>query len=244
MKRPKVLLSTSIQAKPSGSVGKNSLAGMNYSSAVVKTGGLPFLAPSLEPKLAQEFIDMADALLLIGGVDVNPIHFGQGPHPEIGFIDEERDLFELELYKLAKDKGIPIFGICRGIQVINIAEGGSLHQHLPDLENTIQHQQRNGDGSPFHMLRLEPNSLLANKYNNLALKTNSYHHQAIDKLADNLKAVAWADDGIIEAVESKTDNFIFGVQWHPEASAVDHPEHLIPFEIFMEAAKESLLVRG
>ncbi len=235
MKRPKILLSSSTLAKPAGSVGTNSAVGSNYSNAIVKTGGLPVLAPSLEPSLAQDFIDISDGLLLIGGVDVNPIHFGQSPDINLGFVDKERDDFELELYKLAKAKGIPIFGICRGIQVINIAEGGTLFQHLPTVDNTIQHGQQNPDGSPFHMLRLEPNSLLAQKYNSLSLNTNSYHHQAIDKLADNLKAVAWSEDGIVEAIESKSDDFIFGVQWHPEASVPNYPGHLEPFEIFMEA---------
>jgi len=200
------------------------------------------MAPNIEADFAKEYIDMADGLLLIGGVDVNPIHFKQSPHPELGFVDEERDFFELALYKEAKAKGIPIFGICRGIQVINIAEGGTLHQHLPAVENTIQHRQKNGAGSPFHLLRLEPNSLLANKYNSLSLKTNSYHHQAIDQLAEGLKAVAWSEDGIIEAIESRGDDFIFGVQWHPEASVPNYEGHLEPFEIFMEAVMEKSLV--
>ncbi len=226
-------------AKPAGSVGKNFATDTNYTNAIVRAGALPFMAPNLEPSLAKEYIDMADGLLLIGGVDVNPIQFGQSPHQDLGFVDEERDFFELELYKLAKAKGLPIFGICRGIQVINIAEGGSLHQHLPAVDNTIQHRQKNAGGSPFHMLRLEPNSLLANKYNSLSLKTNSYHHQAIDKLADNLKAVAWSEDGIVEAIESKDDNFVFGVQWHPEASAPNYLGHLEPFEIFIDAVREN-----
>ena len=219
---------------------KNSIGGMNYANAVVAAGGLPLFMGNFDSSLAECFIDAADGLLLSGGVDVNPHHFGQSPHQDLGYVDEERDLFELELYRLAKEKAIPVFGICRGIQVINIAEGGTLFQHLPAVDNTIQHQQKNGDGSPFHEIRLEPNSILAQKYKNLKLFSNSYHHQAIDRLAESLQAIAWSSDDIIEAVVSKSGSFVFGVQWHPEASFREYPEHLIPFKIFINAVRENI----
>lgn len=172
--------------------------------------------------------------MLSGGGDVDPRQFGQSPHPELGNVDEERDLFELALYHAAKLKGIPILGICRGIQVINIAEGGSLHQHLPALSGMQQHSQRNKDGTPVHAVRLEPNSTLAKHYGELSIRASSYHHQAIDKLGAELKATAWTEDGVIEAVEGTGDNFVLGVQWHPEMSFARYPEHLAPFRALIE----------
>ncbi len=211
------------------------VGGVNYAEAIVQCGGLPLFTPNLEPELAETFVEGADGLLLSGGEDVSPHFFGQTPQQGLGIVDETRDLFELALYKAAKRKGIPVLGICRGIQLVNVAEGGTLHQHLPAVPDTVQHGQRNIDGTLFHEVRLEPGSLLAKSYGAVTVRTNSYHHQAIDALGDGLRATGWATDGVVEAVEGTGTAFVLAVQWHPEMSFARYKEEIAPFEAFMDA---------
>jgi putative glutamine amidotransferase len=215
----------------------DSIGGLNYAEAISKLGGIPLFVPNLAADLAQDYLSHCDGLLLSGGADFDPALFAQDPHPDLGMVEESRDQFELALYHAAKAKSLPILGICRGIQAINIAEGGSLHQHLPALGHKLQHNQKNLDGSLSHLVKLEPSSHLAASFGKETVRTNSYHHQAIDKLGNALKAVAWTSDGIIEAVEGTAHNFVLGVQWHPEMSFERYPEHLAPFSLFMNAVK-------
>lgn len=234
----RIMISTASSPRTQGLWRSDSIGGLNYAEAISQTGGLPFFVPNLNPELAAAYLANADGLVLSGGGDIDPGYFGQPPHTDLGLVNEDRDLFELALYRAAKAKGIPILGICRGIQVINVAEGGTLHQHLPARPNTLQHSQKNKDGTPFHTVKLESSSMLAKHYGSETIRTNSYHHQAIDKLGTELKASAWAEDGTIEAVEGigKTfgKTFVLGVQWHPEMSFARYPEHLAPFRTFME----------
>jgi len=230
----RILISTSTSPRTEGLWRSDAIGGLNYAQAVAQTGGLPLFAPNLTPELAEAYLSHADGILLSGGGDIDPRHFGQSPHPDLGMVDEERDLFELALYRAAKTRGLPILGICRGVQVINVTEGGTLHQHLPALPKTLQHSQRNKDGTPFHAVKLEPHTTLAKHYGETSIRTNSYHHQAIDTLGKELKATAWSDDGTIEAVEGTGNAFVLGVQWHPEMSFARYPEHLAPFRALMD----------
>jgi putative glutamine amidotransferase len=213
---------------------------LQYAEAIAQAGGLPFFIGNLLAKFAESYIEDADGLLLSGGVDVDPLHFGQIPHPQLGFVDESRDELELALYHAAKRKGIPVLGICRGIQTINVAEGGTLHQHLPAVPNTLQHSQHNPDGTLFHEVRLEPSSILAKTYGADTIRTNSYHHQAVDKVGNNLKAIAWTQDRIIEGVEGTGKSFVLGIQWHPEMSYLRYPEHHAPFRVFVETITKAV----
>ena len=242
VKRPRILLSTASSPRVTGLRRTDSIGGQNYAEAVVEAGGLPYFVANLDPNLAEDYIAEARGLLLTGGADFDPETFDQDPHIDLGRVDYERDDFELALYKAAKAKGIPILGICRGLQAINIAEGGTLHQHVPAAGATAQHEQRNIDGTPSHKVTLEPDSFLAKAYGNFQIKTNSYHHQAVDKLGKNLKIVGRCNDGTIEALEGTGTPFVVGVQWHPEMSFAKHPEHLAPFRLFMSAVKEELVV--
>ena len=133
--------------------------------------------------------------------------------------------------------GKPVLGVCRGIQVINVAEGGSLHQHLPDVPGTGQHGQHDMRGAPLHPVRLEPGSRLAGAFGSLEIKANSYHHQAVDRVGANLKVVARAADGTVEAVEGTTGAPVLAVQWHPEMCFKEFPEHHAPFRLLLEAVR-------
>jgi putative glutamine amidotransferase len=236
--QPRVLITTNSETLERNVNRVYTTVSLQYAEAVAQAGGLPFFVGNLSPDLAESYLEHTDGVLFSGGVDVDPVHFRQTPHPQLGFVDETRDLFELALYKAAKRKGIPILGICRGIQTINVAEGGTLHQHLPAVPNTLQHSQVNPDGSLFHEVKLEPSSILAKAYGADTIRSNSYHHQAIDKLGNNLKATAWTHDGIIEGVEGTGKSFVLGVQWHPEMSYARYAEHIAPFRAFVDAIKK------
>ncbi len=237
MKRPRILLTTASSPSHSGLDRIDSLTGLNYCEAIVQAGGLPLLASNLQPDLAESFLEGIDGLLLTGGADIDPYFYGQQPHAGLGKVDSERDEFELALYKAAKARNLPVLGVCRGIQLINVAEGGTLHQHLPALTNTIQHVQENRGSALAHELRLEPQSKLAKAVGSNKMRSNSFHHQAIDSLGAKLRVSAKTSDGIIEAVEGRSEQFVLAVQWHPEMSFKAHPEQHLPFQIFLEAVK-------
>jgi putative glutamine amidotransferase len=214
-----------------------SLAGKNYSDAVALAGGLPFMVSNLSPALAEAYCECADGVLFSGGGDVEPRLYGEQPHPRLGEVEHERDRFELALYRAARARGLPILGICRGIQLINVAEGGTLHQDLPSLPGTISHSQARRDSSLGHEVTLEPKSYLAEALGKASLWTNSFHHQAVDRLGQGLKITGRAQDDTVEVLENDGGSFVLGVQWHPEMSFRDHPEHFVPFRLFLEAVK-------
>lgn len=237
MTRPRILISTATGLRLEGLRRRDAIGGLNYAEAVSRLGGLPTFLPNLEPELAEAYLEGADGLILAGGADADPKHFQQEPHPQLGLVDPERDAFEFALYRAAKARGLPVLGICRGIQMINVAEGGSLHQHLPAVPSTIQHEQRNIDGSLSHQVSLAPGSSLARTFGAEAVRVNSYHHQAVDRPGAGLEPIAWSSDGIVEALEGSGAQFVLGVQWHPEMSFARYPEQLAPFQLFIEAAR-------
>jgi putative glutamine amidotransferase len=235
MQRPTILITTAHRPRENGLKRLDVIGGHNYAEAIIQTGGLPIFVHNPEAELAEAYLNKADGLLLSGGADFDPAYFAALPDKQLGYVDAARDAFELALYRTAKRLDKPIFGICRGIQAINIAEGGTLYQHLPALEFTHQHNQHNSDGAPLHKVTLTPDSQLARAFGYSEIATNSYHHQAIAQLGHNLKAVGHTKDGVIEAVEGTGQPFVLGVQWHPEMSFERYPEHLAPFRLFMQA---------
>lgn len=237
MSRPRILLTTTSSPRTQGLRRIDSLTGVNYSEVIAQAGGLPLMVANLEPHLAEAVVGEADGILFTGGADIDPIYYGAEPHPGLGRIDLHRDAFELALYQAAKVRNLPILGVCRGIQLINIAQGGTLHQHLPALPDLIQHDQKEIDGDPFHAVSLEAESHLARAFAAREVRTNSYHHQAIEQVGRELRVVGQTRDGIVEAVEGTTGQFVLGVQWHPEMSFARYPEHRAPFEVFMQAVK-------
>ena len=179
----------------------------DYALAVIAAGGLPvFLPVSADPA---RYADRLDGLLLTGGTDIEPERYGQEPSPELYTREPERDAFELSLLDGALDTEKPVLGICRGIQVLNVHGGGTLHQHVPPH---ACHDQP--PDSIIHRVDLAEGSLAASLYGP-SIQVNSLHHQIIDELADGYSATGRSDDGAIEVIEARRRPWL-GVQWHPE----------------------------
>ncbi len=235
-RRPRILLTTSSRSSTQGLRRNDAFTGRNYSEAIARAGGIPLMAASLEPELAAGFLEGIDGVVFSGGVDVDPIHFGQQPHRDLGSVDVERDRFELALYRAARERNLPILGVCRGFQLMNIAQGGTLHQHLGADFSSLGHAQGDSGGEPYHTVTLAADSELGRAFGSTEIRTNSYHHQGIDVLGQDLRAVGHASDGLVEAVEGTSGAFLIGVQWHPEMSQAKYPEQLAPFTAFIKAA--------
>ena len=193
------------------------LLGAGYADAVADAGGAPVLLPPV-PSTALDALAALDGLVLAGGADVQPECYGAVADPATGAPRPERDESELLLARACLEQGTPLLAICRGLQVVNVALGGDLVQHLPDVEGAAPH--RRGDGL-FHerSVRVDVGSRLAEPVG-LELAVHSYHRQAVGRLADGLRAVAWSEDGVVEAVEPLDPaGFVVAVQAHPEESA-------------------------
>ncbi|WP_368645962.1 gamma-glutamyl-gamma-aminobutyrate hydrolase family protein [Alkalibacterium putridalgicola] len=180
-------------------------------------GALPVVFPISKEEDAKHYVESVDAVLLAGGQDVSPLTYGEEPHIKLQDTSLIRDQFEIAVIKEAWTQNKPVLAICRGLQIFNVAFGGTLYQDvslIPDLN--LQHVQESTPETAAHSITIENDSWLGQLYGAKAL-VNSYHHQAIKQLATNLRPVAWSNDGLIEAFESKDDQHItLGVQWHPE----------------------------
>ncbi|WOV85032.1 gamma-glutamyl-gamma-aminobutyrate hydrolase family protein [Sporosarcina jeotgali] len=190
----------------------------DYSRAVLRAGGLPVVLPAgLED--IEEICGRIDGLLLTGGEDVNPLLFGEEPKKELGKIAPERDTMEMALAKCAMGKDMPVLGICRGHQILNVALGGTIYQHIyTDLEGPLlQHKQQADRNYPTHTVQVSEGSRLSEFASSAEILVNSLHHQAVNLVPEPLKVIATAKDGIIEALESTKHRFVMSVQWHPEA---------------------------
>ncbi|RLE57100.1 MAG: gamma-glutamyl-gamma-aminobutyrate hydrolase family protein [Candidatus Methanomethylicota archaeon] len=214
----------------------------NYVEAVVRSGGIPIILPATENADINKIISMIDGLLLSGGGDIDPYIYGEAPTPRLGRVDPVRDLFEIGLAKKAFEMEKPTLAICRGIQVLNVAAGGTLFQDLSSqLKNTIKHRWYSQGGydappsHPAHLVRISKDSKLYKIFGREILRVNSFHHQAVKRIGEKFKATAWAEDGVIEAIEYLGDTFILGVQWHPERMI--NGEMIKLFKAFIEAAK-------
>jgi len=188
----------------------------SYVASVVAAGGLPVLLPPGPPgdAAARTAVDGVDALILTGGADLAPERYGAELHPETRGARPDRDRWEIDLLAAALDGDVPVLAICRGVQVVNVAFGGTLHQHLPDVVGHEGHRP-----SPAVLgatgVRLASGSAVAGILGD-ELKVPCYHHQALDRLGDGVVATGWADDGTVEAIEVAGRRFALGVQWHPE----------------------------
>jgi len=201
------------------------ISGVNstYVRSVIAAGGLPLIIPpDLEPACAVELFGDCDALLLTGGEDVDPARFGATPHHKLGKTSVARDANELALIADARARDLPILGICRGIQILNVACGGSLVQDLPsERPGAVDHDPQAARDHRSHSITIEGNCRLAEILGQSSLDANSFHHQAIDRLGDGLVAVAHAADGVVEGIESSNSKeWLIAVQWHPEELAL------------------------
>lgn len=206
-----------------------------FVDAVRQSNGLPLVFPVLAPADATRLIQQIDKLILAGGQDVSPQLYQEDPHPKLQATNIDRDLFEQALIVEAIKQHKPILAVCRGLQLVNVVLGGSLYQDLSLYPKwTVKHdQQPTAPQFPTHEITISSDSLL-HSFLPSSYFVNSYHHQGIKKLAPSLTAVAYSNDGIIEAVESTDkNNKIIGVQWHPELSHSVNPLDQQLFDYFV-----------
>ena len=208
-----------------------------YLDAVQRAGGLPMLLPPVDAEGAvAAYLADIDGLVLIGGADYDPQLYGQSAHAKTKLVAERRQRFDVRLAKAAAAAGVPTLGICGGIQLLNVALGGTLIQHIADAVPEALTHTRSGEAEGFHEVTVAGGSRLAGVVGAGPLEVNSSHHQAIGEPAPGLTVTARAPDGVVEAVEGTGEAFLLGVQWHPERLA-DRPEHLALFQALVAAAE-------
>ncbi len=220
--------------------------GLPYLKGIEAAGGLPLVVPPMPEEAIEPLLDRLDGICLSGGPDLDPELYGAEPHAELGPTEPDLDRFELAVARRADNRAMPILAICRGAQALNVVRGGSLYQHLPDLTEEIPHRQSTPGDRPSHEAKLVPGSRLAAVIGRAesessaapeqAIGVNSFHHQAIERLGEDLVVSARAPDGTIEAIEDPARPFLIGVQWHAEV-LVHRPYESALFRSFIEACR-------
>jgi putative glutamine amidotransferase len=200
-----------------------------YVQAVERAGARPLLVPPSEDGV-EETLDALDGLLFSGGADIDPEAYGAEAHPETNGVRPARDRAELALLEGALERNMPVLAVCRGVQVLNVARGGDLVQHLPDVVGDTKHREVAGTFAE-HPVRIENDSKLGSLLGE-RVPVMSSHHQGVGTVGRGLREVAWADDGTVEALEDPDRRFAVGVLWHPEAG-----EDMKLFEALVEEAK-------
>lgn len=211
----------------------------DYVEAVVLAGGIPVILPILKGEgILEKLLETVDGVLISGGFDINPLTYGEEPSKELEFIYPDRDEFDLNLIRIANKLGKPILGICRGLQILNVAFGGTLYQDISHIEgNYIKHfQSTKNNAATGHTVEIVQGTIIGSILGESAV-VNSFHHQAVKKLADGFTVTARSKDGIIEAIEKKGDPFTVGVQWHPEKMISGGSIEML--EVFKKLAKAS-----
>jgi putative glutamine amidotransferase len=243
--RPRIGITVSQSREPGLGRLFNSVS-LTYAKGVLEAGGLPVMLPVLLGTEAAQ-LEHLDGVLLSGGVDVDPEHFGADHEAGLGEVDPERDSFELELYRLtrnsARERNIPVLAVCRGFQLVNVAEGGTLHQHLPGTQGVwADHAQTAKPPVLSHRVRIAGGSRLSTAleaagFGPETMRVNSYHHQGVKDVAPGLTVNAWAPDGLVEGLEGPG---VLAVQWHPEMLFETHAEHRLPFEMLIKMCDTKL----
>lgn len=215
-----------------------------YMNAIIAAGGVPvMLSPDPDDAMMDAMMEKLDGLFLTGGNDMAPEMFGDAPIPQLGEVNPVRDLSEIALTKKAVQMKMPILGICRGIQSLNVAMGGTLWQDLPSQYRTqdgqppMAHRQNRCDFYTSHSVLAELDTLLYKLVGRKEFWVNSFHHQAVRTAAPDMKITARASDGVIEAIELPNHPFCLGVQWHPERYYDRDETAMVLFSGFVEAAK-------
>jgi putative glutamine amidotransferase len=210
--------------------------GMAYLNAVDAAGGIPVILAPLCQAGTEALLDRLDGLCLSGGPDITPSNYRAEPHPALGPTEPDLDRFELDLTRRARMRGLPVLGICRGAQLLNVSRGGTLFQHLPDIVgDTVEHRQPEVSDALTHTVCVRSGSRVADIVGTGPLRVNSFHHQAVDALGDGLRAVAWAEDGLVEGIEATDRDWVVGVQWHAEGLVDAIDQHRL-FDAFLAAA--------
>jgi putative glutamine amidotransferase len=212
----------------------------HYLDAVLWAGGLPLMIPTTDDQeIVREYVSRVQGILLPGSpTDIDPKHYRASPHAKLGKLYPERDITDFTILDYVEQRNIPLLGICFGIQSLNVYRGGSLIQDIPALVGRpVEHEA--GDGKPpsRHTVRIAEGSLIGKLAGQSEIDVNSYHHQSIEVPGRDLQPVAFAPDGVIEAVEDTRGRFIVGVQWHPERGWKDDPFAKKLFSAFIEQAR-------
>jgi putative glutamine amidotransferase len=208
-----------------------------YLEALERAGadGAVLMPVELEPDEAVRRLSRFDGLVAVGGGDVDPARYGAEARPEVTSVSAARDGFEIPLLRAAVDHGLPTLAICRGVQVLNVALGGTLHQHISDREDLLAHRSPDGSEGVVHKVRVKPGSRVAKAMGAEQADAFSHHHQALDRLGEGLVVVGWSDDGLVEAIE-REQGWVVGVQWHAEATAAADPVQQAIFDAFVREA--------
>jgi putative glutamine amidotransferase len=218
-----------------------SICTWDYINAVMRCGGTPLVMPNLEGEdNIDALVKLADGILFSGGEDVHPKYFNEGVKVDNMTICDRRDRFEIKLAEKVLPSNIPVLGICRGMQLLNIAAGGNIYQDIGmQYPTALEHSNpQSGKADIIHNVNLLEETRLSELYGSGLKGVNSFHHQAVKDLAPALKASAYSEDGLLEAYEMGGRRFLVGVQWHPEMLFEKYPEELKLFESFIENAKE------
>lgn len=204
-----------------------------YVRRVEEAGGIPILLPTADPARVPLLLALVHGVVLIGGDDVDPSIYGAAPHPKLGDVDPARDAFEIAIARRAAADALPAFGICRGCQVMNVALGGTLVQHIPgEIEGALPHA---GRYDAAHDVAVTPGTRLHRLLGKTRVAVNSHHHQSIGAPADGFDVTARTSDGVVEAAELPGHAFFLGVQWHPERMPDAEATRRL-FRAFLEAA--------
>ena len=242
--RPLIAVSTSeirraqvVHPTPQGEPPQHEMAlGLRYLHVIEAAGGLPVVVPPLRESAIAPLLDHVAGVCLSGGPDLDPESYGERRHSLTGPTERSLDTFEVALALAADARGLPILAICRGMQVLNVARGGTLHQHLPDVVgDAICHRQSEPGSVVTHWVTLERASRLGQILGRGRAKVNSFHHQAVAELGADLAITGRASDGTVESLEATNREFVLGVQWHAECLS-DRDTHLAVFEAFVNSA--------
>ncbi len=198
--------------------------GLNYVSEITAAGGSAVVLPPGDEALAPGLLGRIEGLCISGGPDIDPTVYGAQPHPCLGPVEASLDRFEIELARGAVERDLPLLAICRGMQLFNVSRGGTLFQHLPDVPAvTLDHRQDQPGDEPGHRVALDPSSRSATLLGESELEVNTFHHQGLNSLGQDLTAAGWADDGLVEVIEMPDRRFAVGVQWHAELMGPGQP---------------------
>ncbi len=242
MKKPKIGIAANILIMDSGMMPGIYRAYVNndYVESVEKAGCIPVMLPVISDLAdVKEQVKSLDGIVLSGGWDIDPLLYGEQPQPQQGFTMNEVDRFFLAVIKAGDELSIPVFGICKGMQAVNVAFGGTLWQDIGcQMKECLQHMQQAPRYNPTHRICVEEESFLGDVFGKDVM-VNSFHHQSIKAVAPGFRVTASAEDGVVEAIERTQGNFICGVQWHPEMMAQHGDKMMIQlFQAFADKCRQ------